>query len=83
VHKLDKKVVLDVKIKFSIESYNSFYDMELNGELIKQYEVEGLEGLLLSPRGPYAYIFADSAGAHKSIRGHDSFFEMDLTHTVR
>ncbi|KAL7432030.1 hypothetical protein ACHAXM_002882, partial [Skeletonema potamos] len=148
VHKLDKKVVLNAKTKFSVESYNSFYDMELNAELIKQYEVAGLEGLLLSPRAtrttnastgdvhfstcgncynsmkdkgsdkpprhaiangfaigqvptrilknediteemcallapvrPYAYLFAYSAGAHKSIRGHYSFFEMDLTHT--
>ena len=136
------------KSKFSIEEYNSFYDMELHEELIKQYEVEGLEGLLLSPRAtkttdastgdvhystcfncynsmkvkesdnlpkhaiangfaigqvptrilkndditeemcallapirPYAYLFAYSAGAHKSIKGHYSFFEMDLTHT--
>eukprot|EP00985_Skeletonema_marinoi_P028375 scaffold24722_cov73-Skeletonema_marinoi.AAC.1 len=30
---------------------------------------------------PYAYLFAYSAGAHKSIKGHYSFFEMDLTHT--
>jgi hypothetical protein len=49
VHKFDKKVVLNAKTKFSVESYNSFYDMELNAELIKQYKVEGLEGLLLSP----------------------------------
>ena len=36
---------------------------------------------LLSPVRPFAYIFAYSAGAHKSIRGHFSFFEVDLTHT--
>jgi hypothetical protein len=148
VHKLAKKTVLATKAKFSIEKYNSYYDIELHAELIKQYEVEGLEGLLLSPRAtkttnastgdvhystcsncynsmkdkksdnpprhaisngfaigqvptriiknediteemcsllapirPYAYLFAYSAGAHKSIRGHYSFFEMDLTHT--
>jgi len=151
VHKLAKKAVLATKSKFSIEKYNTFYDMKLHAELIKQYEVEGLEGLLLSPRAtkttnactgdvhystcsncynsmnsmknkksdnppshaiangfaigqvptriiknediteemcsllapirPYAYLFAYSAGAHKSIRGHYSFFEMDLTHT--
>jgi len=151
VHKLAKKAVLATKSKFSIEKYNTFYDMKLHAELIKQYEVEGLEGLLLSPRAtkttnastgdvhystcsncynsmnstknkksdnppshaiangfaigqvptriiknediteemcsllapirPYAYLFAYSGGAHKSIRGHYSFFEMDLTHT--
>ena len=147
-HKVDKEAVLATKSKFSIEGYNSFYDMELHAELIKQYEVEGLEGLLLSPRAtkttnastgdvhystcsncynsmkvkesdnppkhaiangfaigqvptrilendditeemcallapirPYAYLFAYSAGAHKSIKGHYSFFETDLTHT--
>eukprot|EP00985_Skeletonema_marinoi_P028208 scaffold24307_cov144-Skeletonema_marinoi.AAC.1 len=36
---------------------------------------------LLAPIRPYAYLFAYSAGAHKSIKGHYSFFEMDLTHT--
>eukprot|EP00985_Skeletonema_marinoi_P021533 scaffold13239_cov173-Skeletonema_marinoi.AAC.1 len=51
VHKVDKEAVLATKSKFSIEAeYNSFYDMELHAEVIKQYEVEGLEGLLLSPR---------------------------------
>ena len=36
---------------------------------------------LLSPVRPFAYIFAYTAGAHKAIRGHFSFFEVDLTHT--
>ena len=50
VHKVDKEAVTATKSKFSIEEYKYFYDMELHAELIKQYEVEGLEGLLLSPR---------------------------------
>eukprot|EP00984_Skeletonema_dohrnii_P014342 scaffold6003_cov123-Skeletonema_dohrnii-CCMP3373.AAC.1 len=50
VHKVDKEAVMATKSKFSIDEYNSFYDMELHAELIKQYEVKGLEGLLLSPR---------------------------------
>ena len=36
---------------------------------------------LLAPVRPFAYIFAYTAGAHKAIRGHFSFFEVDLTHT--
>ena len=35
---------------------------------------------LLAPVRPFAYIFAYTAGAHKAIRGHFSFFEVDLTH---
>eukprot|EP00984_Skeletonema_dohrnii_P037989 scaffold40709_cov278-Skeletonema_dohrnii-CCMP3373.AAC.1 len=34
-HKVDKEAVLAAKSKFSIEQYNSFYDMELHEELIK------------------------------------------------
>ena len=33
-----------------VESYESFYGATLKDELVKQYEVEGLPGLLLSPR---------------------------------
>ena len=36
---------------------------------------------LLAPVRPFAFIFAYTAGAHKAIRGHFSFFEVDLTHT--
>ncbi|KAL7451819.1 hypothetical protein ACHAWC_004215 [Mediolabrus comicus] len=36
---------------------------------------------VLAPVRPFAYIFAYTAGAHKAIRGHFSFFEVDLTHT--
>eukprot|EP00985_Skeletonema_marinoi_P014714 scaffold7500_cov92-Skeletonema_marinoi.AAC.1 len=35
VHKVDKEAVLATKSKFSIEEYNSFYDMELHAELIR------------------------------------------------
>jgi hypothetical protein len=35
---------------------------------------------LLARVRPFAYIFAYTAGAHKAIRGHFSFFEVDLTH---
>ena len=36
---------------------------------------------ILSPVRPFGYIFAYTAGAHRAIRGHFSFFEVDLTHT--
>eukprot|EP00985_Skeletonema_marinoi_P012979 scaffold6380_cov127-Skeletonema_marinoi.AAC.1 len=33
VHKVDKEAVMATKSKFSIEEYNSFYDMELHAEV--------------------------------------------------
>ena len=51
VHKLKQEDILKHKSKFSVESYNEFYEeMQLTEELIQQYEVKNLEGLLLSPR---------------------------------
>ena len=131
--------------RISVKSYEDYHQVKLKDKLILQYEVSGLEGLLLSPRAkkttnkdgnvvfeacsscynswcnksdtppkhaisngfaighipediiadedvtdemssliapvrPFAYIFAYTAGAHKAIRGHFSFFEVDLTH---
>jgi hypothetical protein len=64
-HKVDKEAVLATKSKFSIEEYISFYDMELHAELIKQYEVEGKERLLLSPRATKT-TNASTGGVHYS-----------------
>src|SRR6056300_625759 len=152
-HNLAKADILNCVSKFSVDGYNEFYDIELKQSLVQQYEVDGLEGMLLSPRAtptkkndgsasytccsncynsinaskrkkdvdndnppkhaisngfaighvpneimldeeiteemcallapvrPYGFLFSYSAGAHKSIKGRYSFFEMDVEHT--
>ena len=141
--------------RIGVESYEDYYGQTLKKELVEQYEVEGLEGLLLSirsrcgsdgkytccescmnsmkpsnitqisppkrsiangfvighiptniktinsdgieevtklceedltdilcsflsPTRAYGYVFAYSGGAHKSIKGHFSFYELDI-----
>ena len=48
--KLRPDQLLKHKHRISVESYEKHYKMKLPTELVKQYEVEGLEGMLLSPR---------------------------------
>eukprot|EP00986_Skeletonema_menzelii_P013820 scaffold8448_cov188-Skeletonema_menzelii.AAC.1 len=146
VHTITSRQLLSQSSKISVRSYEDYHQVALKEELVSQYHINGLEGLLLSPRArshskdgaiaydacnqcacswekncnsppkhaiangfaighvpeqiisndeeiteemcallspvrPFAYIFAYSAGAHKAIRGHFSFFEVDLTHT--
>ena len=148
VHKISSKQLVSQGSRISVRSYEDHHQVVLKEDLVSQYHINGLEGLLLSPRArsysskdgekmydacsqcatawankkcdsppkhaiangfaighvpdhiisnqediseemcallspvrPFAYIFAYSAGAHKSIRGHYSFFEVDLTHT--
>ena len=52
-------------------------------DLIANEEITEEMCALLAPVRPFAYIFAYTAGAHKAIRGHFSFFEVDLTHVGR
>jgi hypothetical protein len=48
-HKLTKEQILLHKIRPSVESYEEYYETKLKSELTKQYEVDGLKGMLLSP----------------------------------
>ena len=48
--KLRPDQLLKHKHRIGVESYERHYKMKLPTELVKQYEVEGLEGMLLSPR---------------------------------
>ena len=59
---------------------NSFAIGHIPADIIKQENITEVMCSLLAPVRPFAYLFAYSAGAHKSIRGHFSFFEVDLTH---
>jgi len=149
VRKITKEVLLKHSSRISVKSYEAHHQVKLKQELVSQYQIKGLEGLLLSPRAkqnetanesvafdactecfqswsrserrdlppkhaisngfaighiptnvitndkevteemcsllaptrPFGYLFAYAAGAHKAIRGHFSFFEVDLNHT--
>eukprot|EP00957_Ditylum_brightwellii_P082974 6308562-Ditylum_brightwellii.AAC.1 len=50
-------------------------------DIIENENITEQMSSLLARVRPFAYIFAYTAGAHKAIRGHFSFFEVDLTHT--
>lgn len=60
---------------------NGFAIGQIPESIIKNEAITELMGAFLAPVRPYAYVFAYSAGAHRSIRGHYSFFEVDLSHT--
>ena len=61
VHKITKEALLSQSSRISVESYEAYHQVKLKRELISQYEIEGLEGLLLSPRAK------KSQAANKSI----------------
>ena len=50
VHPISKDRVLENKHRLSVECFETHFGIELNPILVRQYEVDGLEGLLLSPR---------------------------------
>ena len=147
VRTLSAKTLLTQSSRISVKSYEEFHEVRLKEDLVLQYQISGLEGLLLSPRArqttsadgnvrydacsncaqswaatecnappkhaiangfaigsvpesivpnkdiseemcallspirAFGYVFAYSAGAHRAIRGHFSFFEVDLNHT--
>ena len=60
---------------------NGFAIGHIPTEVIANEKITEQMCSLLAPVRPFAYIFAYTAGAHKAIRGHFSFFEVDLTHT--
>ena len=49
-HWLGKDVILEHQDRLSVRSYEAFHGVQLPEELKEQYAVQGLEGLLLSPR---------------------------------
>lgn len=49
-------------------------------DIIKQNVITEVMSSFIAPVRPFAYVFAYTAGAHKSIRGHCSFFEVNLSH---
>jgi len=154
--KIQKNQILSHMDTLGVVAYETYYGSKLHPQLVTQYEVDGLEGMLLSPRSrendglfdacstcinglkrtakngrrppkhaiangfaighipktiiteglsgtsektdiheeqltdivcsflspvrAFGYVFAYTAGAHKSIRGHYSFYEVDQTH---
>ena len=50
IHKLTKEQILLHKRRLSVASYEEYYETKLKSELTKQYEVNDLKGMLLSPR---------------------------------
>ena len=51
-HWIDEEVLHgdDIKDRLGVERYEEHYRLELKDELIRQYSLPGLEGMLLSPR---------------------------------
>ena len=49
---IDEEVLRDdnVKDRLGVERYEEHYQLELKHELLRQYTLPGLEGMLLSPR---------------------------------
>jgi hypothetical protein len=45
-----KEQILLHKKRLSVESYEEYYETKLKSEVTTEYEVDGLKGLLLSPR---------------------------------
>jgi hypothetical protein len=50
IHKLTKQQILLHERRLSVASYEEYYETKLKTEVTKQYEVNGLKGMLLSPR---------------------------------
>jgi hypothetical protein len=48
IHKLTKKHILLHEKRLSVACYEEFYETKLKSEVTKQYEVDGLKGMLLS-----------------------------------
>ena len=59
---------------------NGFAIGHIPEEIIKQENITEVMSSFIAPVRPFAYVFAYTAGAHKSIRGHCSFFEVNLSH---
>jgi hypothetical protein len=49
IHKLTKEQILLHEKRLSVESYEEYCETKLKSEVTKQYEVDGLKGMLLSP----------------------------------
>ena len=47
IHKLTKEQILLHEKILSVESYEEYYETKLKSEVTKQYEVDGLKGMLL------------------------------------
>ena len=50
IHKLTKEQILLHERRLSVASYPEYYETKLKSEVTKQYEVNGLKGMLLSSR---------------------------------
>ena len=60
---------------------NGFAIGHIPEHIIKDEDITEQMSALVARVRPFAYLFAYTAGAHKAIRGHFSFFEVDLDHT--
>jgi hypothetical protein len=47
IHKLTKEQILLHEKRLGVESYEEYYETKLKSEVTKQYEVDGLKGMLL------------------------------------
>ena len=50
VHKISREQLLSQSSRVSVKSYEDYHQVILKEELVSQYHIDGLEGLLLSPR---------------------------------
>jgi len=50
IHKLTKEQILLHERRLSVASYKEYYETKLKSDVPKQYEVNDLKGMLLSPR---------------------------------
>ena len=50
VRTLSAKTLLTQSSRISVKSYEEFHEVRLKEDLVLQYQISGLEGLLLSPR---------------------------------
>ena len=50
IHKLTKEQILLHERRLSVASYEEYYETKLKSDVTKQYEVNDLKGMLLSPR---------------------------------
>jgi hypothetical protein len=50
IHKLTKEQILLLERRLSVASYEEYYETKIKSEVTKQYEVNGLKGMILSPR---------------------------------
>ena len=60
---------------------NGFAIGHIPKHIIPDEDITEQMSALVARVRPFAYVFAYTAGAHKAIRGHFSFFEVDLDHT--